>query len=418
MDDDLGQRMKASYIGEVMTTLTRRILGTHGIVSAVILATAAGAHPALAQNVPVRTLVQDLKIDGETNDMTAAFSLLVAPNGNIIVLGRDPYRGKVFAPNGRLIRSFARQGQGPGEISTNRPMHAGMVGDTLWIHDTGRKTSLFTSDGTHIRDVPFTRSRDPWQDGHPEYVGTSTGLTPQRLLPGGIALATAGLNGVLAKPTTTPPLFRTTWEGQITGIPVKLPLENLFFRVPEVTGRGFQQVFAHMPKYALSEDGRRLVIARVRDGTGPYVELLHLVTTGDTIATHRVPFTQVPITRRSVDSLIASWNAPFPEGRGRPPGYQPPSLAPHERAIRDSLIVPRYFSPFSDVMLANDGTTWLRWHVPGNDRRWLLVSPRGEVLMQVEQPTSGGDPRVIDGAIWGAAVDSLGFISVIRYAVR
>jgi hypothetical protein len=293
-------------------------------------------------------------------------------------------------------------------------MNAGMLGDTLWIYDSG-KIALFTSDGRHLRDVEYTRSRDPWQVGHPEYAGTSTGLTIQRLLPGGVALALPGLSGLLTTPATTPPLFRISWEGRIIGTPVKLPLENRFFRI--AAGRSFTQVFAHMPKYALSSDGRRLVIARLREGTPPYVELLHLATTGDTITRHRVSFTQDPITRRSVDSVIAAWNAPFPEGRGRPPGYQPPSILPHVREIRDSLIVPRYFSPFSDAMLANDGTTWLRWHVPGNNRRWLLVSPRGEVLMQLEQPRSGSGPKVIDGAIWGAAADSLGFISILRYAV-
>ena len=397
-----------------MNKIVRRILRATAIISAALFATTVAGESVLTQVVPTRMLVQDLKIDGESNDLTAAYSLIVAPNGNVIVLGRDEYRGKLFAANGSFIRSFGRQGQGPGEISSNAPMNAGMVGDTLWIYDS-RKVALYTSDARHIRDIPIARVTEPWQTGHPEYLGTTAVLTPQRLLPGGIFLATPGLNGSVAKPTTTRPLFRVTADGKITGPPFKLPLENLFFTIPQV--RTFQQVFAHMPKYALSVDGKRVVIARVRDGTSPYVELLHLTTTGDTIASQRVQFTPDPITKRSVDSVIANWNAPFPEGRGRPPGYQPPSIAPHERAIRDSLMVPRYFSPFSDVMLANDGTTWLRWHVPGNDRRWLLVSPRGEVIMQIEQ-ANASSILVIDGAIWGAKADSLGFISLIRYSVR
>jgi hypothetical protein len=378
--------------------------------------TAAVVAIATAQGTPVRVLVQEFSISGEANDITAAYSFVIAPNGNIIVLGRDEYRGKVFAPAGALIRSFGRRGQGPGEISSNAPMRAGMVGDTLWIYDYG-KIALFTTDGRHIRDVQYNVAPQPWQAGHPEYVGTTGGLTPARLLPGGVALARPGINGNLTKPTTTPPLFRITWDGRITGTPVKLPLEQLFFRVPQITGRSFMQVFAHMPKYSLSQDGRRLVIARVRDETQPYVELLHLATTGNTIATHRVPFTPVPITRRSVDSAIAAWSGPMPSGRGRPVGTERPTIAQHEGAIRDSLVVPRYFSPFSDVMLANDGTTWLRWHTPGNDRRWLLVSPRGEVLMQVEQAT-GSSIQSIDGAIWGVTADSVGFLNLNRYTIR
>jgi hypothetical protein len=397
-----------------MPTFAQRFPATAVIAAAAIFATAAINESALAQTALVRRLVPDLTISGETNDITSVPRLVVAPNGNVIVFGRDEYRGKVFAPDGKLIRNFGRGGQGPGEIARAGPRNYGMVGDTVWVFDNGRIV-LFTSDGRHIRDVPRPRNTDPWQAGHPEYVGTTSGLVPERLLSGGVALALPGINGILAKPTTTPPLFRTTWQGQITGTPIKLPLENLFFSIPQV--RTFQQVFAHMPKYSLSEGGRRLVIARVRDGTRPFVELLHLATTGDTIATHRVPFTPVPITRRSVDSVIAEWNAPMPGGRGRPPGYERPSAAPHERAIRDSLVVPRYFSPFSDVMLANDGTTWLRWLTPGNDRRWLLVSPRGEVLMQVEQPARSSI-LVIDGAIWGATADSVGFVSLIRYAIR
>jgi hypothetical protein len=177
-----------------------------------------------------------------------------------------------------------------------------------------------------------------------------------------------------------------------------------------------------MPKYAFSTDGMRLVIANVRDAVPPgaappYVELLHLTTAGDTIATHRVPFAPDPIQRRSVDSVIAHFTAPMPAGR-RPPEYQPPQPPPgFESELRNALIVPRYWSPFNEVKLANDGTTWLKWHVPGNDLRWLVISPRGETLMQAEQPASVRIV-VIDRAIWGASLDSVGFVSLTRFTVR
>jgi hypothetical protein len=405
-----------------MTTLLRCILGSPRFASAAILATLVFAEVTLAQETHIRMLVPDLKIDGQTNDITAVASLVVAPNGNVIVFGRGEYRGKVFAPNGRPLRNFGRNGRGPGELSSPALQNAGMVGDTLWVFDGPQHIALFTSDGRLIRDVVFRQTPVPWQSARPEWGWMSSILEPVRLLPGGLAISVPGASREAVTSGVYPagqPLLRLTWEGRFTGAPLTLPIDNIFFRLKEPLKnlRAFQQVFAHTPKYALSADGRRLVIANVRDAARPYVELLHLSTAGDTLATHRVPFTRDAITRRSVDSVIAGWTAPMPAGR-RPPGYSPSSpFVGHERELRDALVVPRYFSPFSQVMLANDGTTWLKWHVPRNDRRWLLVSPRGEVLMQVEQPGSGSI-RVIDGAIWGAAADSVGFVSVIRFAVR
>ena len=406
-----------------MSTFVRRILGTAGIVPAAVLATAAAADPTFAQSTPIRMLVPDLTISGEANDLTSAVNLVVAPNGNVIVLVRDEIRGRVFAQDGRLIRSFGRNGGGPGDIASANLQHAGMVGDTLWIYDGGaRRIALFTSDGRPIRDVSFRRTEDPWQAGHAEWAWMGTSIEPERLLSGGVAIAVPGVGVEVVRsavyPSTGQPLLVMTWEGKVTGAPLTLPLQIRDFRLQEPLKnlRSFVQVFAHLPKYAFSADGRRLVIANVRDGPRPYVELLHLSTAGDTIGTVRVPFTPDPISRRSVDSVIANWTAPLPAGR-RPPGYPPSPFAGHERELRASLVVPPYFSPFSQVMLANDGTTWLRWHVPGTDLRWLLVSARGDVLMQVEQPTFVSI-RIIDGAVWGTAADSVGFVNLIRFAVR
>jgi hypothetical protein len=409
-----------------MTAFLFRILGTAGIVSAAILAMATVAAQAFAQSTPVRMLVPDLTISGDANDIVAASSLLIAPNGNIILLGRGDYRGKVFAPTGSLIRSFARTGQGPGEIAaTFAPLqNAGMAGDTLWIY-LNRRIGLYTSDGSFIRYVSYRGGESAWQTGRPDWAWMNRSVIPARLLPGGSAIAVpnVGLEVVRSAvyPTTGQPLLRMTWEGEVTGAPLMLPLQNIFFRTSAV-GNSFQQVLAHMPKYAFSADGRRIVIANVRDAAPPgaappYVELLHLSTAGDTIATHRVGFAPDPIQRRSVDSVIARFTAPMPAGR-RPPDYQPPQLPPGiESEMRNALIVPRYWSPFSEVKLANDGTTWLKWHVPGNDLRWLVVSPRGETLMQAEQPPSARI-MVIDGAIWGASMDSVGFVNLMRFTVR
>ena len=80
-------------------------------------------NPAFPKQGVVRyTLVEDLTIGGESGGAESVLNrpqyLDVDAEGNIYILDWGDVEFKVFAPDGRHLRSFGKKGQGPGEFDT------------------------------------------------------------------------------------------------------------------------------------------------------------------------------------------------------------------------------------------------------------------------------------------------------------
>jgi hypothetical protein len=79
-------------------------------------------NPAFPKEGVVRyTLQDDLILGGESGGaesvLNRPFDLRVDAQGNIFVLDWGDVDFKVFAPDGRLLRAFGKEGQGPGEFA-------------------------------------------------------------------------------------------------------------------------------------------------------------------------------------------------------------------------------------------------------------------------------------------------------------
>ena len=79
-------------------------------------------NPAFPKEGVVRyTLLDDLTLGGESGGtesvLNRPFDLRVDAQGNIFVLDWGDVQFKVFAPDGRLLRKFGKEGQGPGEFA-------------------------------------------------------------------------------------------------------------------------------------------------------------------------------------------------------------------------------------------------------------------------------------------------------------
>jgi hypothetical protein len=371
--------------------------------------------------VPIRALIEERRFDISAHSTNSYNTLFPRSDGTIILLTNGDYRGKVLSAEGKLIRAFARQGSGPGEIRANVVLNTGLVGDTIWIDDSSnRRLSLYAIDGTSLRDIPYAQDA-AWRTMRPEYAGLGPNLAPKVLLPDGRAYGVA--TGALS---TTPrgrggdlpadgraPLMLMGWDRSITREVMTLPTQYRWF---SIQNRSFSQELEHRARYDFSSDGRRLAVATLVPGATPVVEIMHFSTNGDTLARHRIPFKPDPITSRYVDSMITAWVTPIPR-ENLPPNFpMQASLKGKEGEIREQLVIPKYHPPFSQLMLANDGTVWLRWHTPGSRRRWLIVSPRGIPTMEVELPPKT-ELRSIDGAIWALIWDDDDLPGLVRYRI-
>jgi hypothetical protein len=80
----------------------------------------------------------------------APANLAALPDGRIAVLDRSNFRGLLYDAEGTLLRTFGRQGQGPGEFQ--QPMEIFLAGDgDLRVWDVvGRRLTRWTQDGALV----------------------------------------------------------------------------------------------------------------------------------------------------------------------------------------------------------------------------------------------------------------------------
>src|SRR6185436_5488633 len=98
-----------------MTTIASRVLGHVLLASIPVAMTLGQARPWSVDSKPAVRLVD------ATNDKAVLFGegLVGAtrlPNGNILVADRGEFSLKVFDTTGKLVKSLARKGSGPGEM--------------------------------------------------------------------------------------------------------------------------------------------------------------------------------------------------------------------------------------------------------------------------------------------------------------
>lgn len=79
-------------------------------------------------------------------------SIVAAPGGEIVVLDRRPAVLRVFAADGRFLRTIGREGSGPGEFFDFGNL--AIVGDSLVVNDRqNSRLVVFTLDGTYLRTI-------------------------------------------------------------------------------------------------------------------------------------------------------------------------------------------------------------------------------------------------------------------------
>lgn len=100
-------------------------------------------------------LVEDLVLGLDAADPEQAFYRLrdvdVDDAGNLWVLDAGNHRVQVFDRDGDFIRSFGREGQGPGEFEAAAEL--AVVGDRVVVLAARSRLSLFDLRGDHVNDV-------------------------------------------------------------------------------------------------------------------------------------------------------------------------------------------------------------------------------------------------------------------------
>lgn len=367
--------------------------------------------------------VEDLRIDGNAEDFPAISGVIrVAPNGNIVVpMGQD-YQYRFYAPDGRRITTFGRQGSGPGEFRTFET-RMGWTGDTLWVWDNslGRITYA-SSDGKYIDEESFRGMFSAPRDW---------GRFPVVM----VANAVEGIRDgeLLASGREWELPLPDTWTAMRRPIVAVGPLrvvrrvvgnfpyfgEDDFVAAQIGDGRPYEMALPlrAQPWFDAASDASRFayLTTHVTEEYGGHLALTVLAPSGDTLVSRKYAFVGEKIPERVRDSVIEAYLAR--QGRG---GRGRSAIDP-ERFARARAEAPRralkVYAPVSALVAGRDSTTWIGFRRTAGTRTWLVVDARGEPVGSLSLPADVRVSEAERGWVWGAQPDSNDVVSIVRYRV-
>jgi hypothetical protein len=116
--------------------------------------------PKPPRGIPSKVSFELECVIGESDDPEKSFSevsnFVVDDKGTIYALDFKDRKIKVYEADGRFVRSFGKQGQGPGELDMPAGIHLTPDNELIVEDATARKLVYFGLDGTYIKHISLT----------------------------------------------------------------------------------------------------------------------------------------------------------------------------------------------------------------------------------------------------------------------
>lgn len=340
--------------------------------------------------------------------LTFVSDVTVARDGTLYVSQPQEKVVKVYSAAGRYLRSFGREGAGPGEF--DRPSTLGWRGDTLWVADPAQgRISLFRPDGTFLRSIAFSHTSRA-TDGRLQIPGS--------LLADGSVLGwwQAPLN-VLARGPVTVPMVRFTAAGEPINVIARTESRNEFGQLVDGTSRTyFPQPFTDSPLDAVAPDGSSVVIVRRNAATTPERTVFSVQRTdasGRVTLSRNYSYRPLPLSSGAVDRALDEHVSGLGHTRIRTP-----EAATLRRQLREHLYRPRFLPPVTALVLGRDGTIWLRREELGRPMAWWhVLDPSGRIIARAWFPARL-DVRYADRTqLWAVKLDELDVPTLVRFRI-
>ena len=320
-------------------------------------------------------------------------------DGSVAVADRTSAEVRIFAPDGRHLRSMGRHGEGPGEFQDPFVLWV-LPGDTIWVGDYRPwRYVVFTAEGEWVRNVTL----DP--------------IYPNPARGGGVLDNGVSVNALERLPRARD--FRTPdtmvaevhdRDGQRVGVLSRFPTRRLG-RAPDTEAYNYYIGVLFDPIAMV--DARQRTIALAHTAT-PEVRLLDEAFNLRSIVRWHVPDQAV------TSGDVRVWREEFI--RRRTTGgsiwdddYDGPMINP-KRPVAD--IMPA----ISTLQVGRDGRLWVwPYRRPGaGPTRAMAFSPDGEFLCHLERPGESASFSVYEfGADYalGVSTSDLGIETVVVHAL-
>jgi hypothetical protein len=357
---------------------------------------------------PALKVIRDLEISGVTNDLSPVSSIAVSPRGWIAIGQRDDNRVLTFGQDGRLLFSFGRGGEGPGEFR-RMTAYSGWRGDTLWVTDIGTRRATFIGpDGKLVRVLPFPRPNSARRT-IPARAPSQGDPTPFAFVSDQDVGLSSGVAGVPQPAAWRDPLKGVTsviWIQRIDGSAATMLGAIRSTSASCMKGAPPRQLLeCFPPTSALSPVAGRLLTVSEPAGRRAADGLLVQVVGGygDTLVNRIIPFRMAPMTDAVSDSV-----------RGRC-AEQAPTPA-RQSECRSQPVAP-YLRPVFRSLLGLDHSIWIELRPDATGRHWLLLKPNGDPVGQVTLPATFFLRVASTSMLWGTVEDADGIESLVRYRI-
>ncbi len=347
--------------------------------------------PSRVDALPVLEYVEEVRV-GSVDDPDVGFSRIegveVGDDGTVYVLEGQVPEIRVFAPDGRRLRTVGRPGEGPGEFRS--PREFGLLGDTLWVNDwRNRRISWFGPDGELVHELRATPL--PVETDVP---GMFLSVAPARPRSDGLVESEASRTmsaGAADRPFYVP-VIRFDRNGRVVDTarwdtvqpPPTVRVEGRALHPPAL--RPTSPVTQEM------SGGSARLSWWVPAGSGQgQLEVARLGADGDTLYQSVLLYDAVPVPASVRDSLLEGFR-----GIAGAFGLSEGAMAD---AMASGLDLPDYRPPIRSTHGGRDGSLWIALNGASPDSTaWVLLdpdgAPRGGSLSRPAwSPDTAPDPR-------------------------
>ncbi len=349
--------------------------------------------------VPAKVL---LRIDAESENLSAISTLAVSPSGILAVYLRQDGVIRLFSPAGKALATAGRKGEGPGEF---RGLDGfGWVSDTLWASDPWlKRLTRYLPDGKLLRALPLPQDFEQASDGGIPVRYASSIL--QSVFPDGSLLFQASLikpyrsEAAIDNMSDARYAVRVAPDGKVRFVVASDPVN------PCMIAEGMESVilpgtFCPLTLRAASTGGSRRVSAIQTigtDGTGS-VKVVAVDERGGMVwaRTFKRQLAAVPAAVR--DRIL---------------GEQSSALRGRVAALM------QYYPPAHDIGVGANGSTWIGLYAPkGALREWQRLDATGKQLPSVWLPASAKGLAIDRRGAWAITETEDGAQSITLFEAR
>lgn len=382
------------------------------LVAAWTLGWAMGVLPGCADEVesegwelPLWSLVEDLRLDANGEDFSAFSTVSVSALGRIAVPLPQDRQVWLYDIEGRRVSAFGQRGSGPGEFEHVGPIT--WLGDTLVVDDGRlRRLTYFGLDGTVLRTqmLPPPFGAVPIQGAPNTTFGFfySLGVLSSGAVLGLAYLDTGSGPGQAVRASRGIVALEPNGEARL----VALAPDELDERwMITVDGRSNPVPFALQPEIVVSTDGNRFAFltADQSDIDGTF-DIAVFTPVGDTAFVRQFPFRGDPIPAAKADSAIDAFVPTLQAGR-------------REFLSRARSQFPAVYTPVETLTLALDQTVWVTLRTTVDERDALILDVDGSPLARAALPAHSRIQQASASHVWMTETDLLGLTSVVRYRI-